>query len=39
MAYVNVKVIENAFLPEERAEMIHGITEAVAAVEGADIRN
>ena len=39
MPYVNVKVIENVFSPEEKAEMIHGITEAVVAVEGEGVRN
>ena len=38
MPYVNVKVIENVFSPEEKAQMIQGITEAVVAVEGEGVR-
>lgn len=39
MPFVNIRVIEGAFTPEEKAEMIHGVTEALIAVEGEAVRD
>jgi 4-oxalocrotonate tautomerase len=38
MPYVNVKVIENVFTPEEKAQMLKGVSEAIVAVEGENLR-
>ena len=34
MPLVNVRLIEGVFTPEQKSEIIHGITEAMVAVEG-----
>lgn len=38
MPLVNVKVIEGVFTPDQKAEIIHGVTEAMVAVEGENLR-
>ena len=38
MPYINVKVIENVFTPEEKAQMLKGVSEAIVAVEGENLR-
>jgi 4-oxalocrotonate tautomerase len=38
MPLVNIKVIENVFTPEEKAQMLEGVTDALVAVEGESVR-
>ena len=38
MPLVNIKVIENVFTEEEKAQILNGVTEAVVAVEGENVR-
>lgn len=38
MPYVNVKLIEGVFTPEQKHEIIHRITEAMVHVEGENLR-
>jgi len=38
MPRVNVRLIESVFTPEQKSEIIHGITEAMVAVEGEALR-
>jgi 4-oxalocrotonate tautomerase len=38
MPYVNVKVIEGVFTPEQKHEIIHRVTEAMVQVEGENLR-
>jgi 4-oxalocrotonate tautomerase len=39
MPLVNIRVIEGVFTSEEKGEMIHGVTEALVAVEGESVRD
>ena len=39
MPLVNVRIIEGVFSPEQKAEIIHGVTEAMVAVEGENLRD
>jgi 4-oxalocrotonate tautomerase len=39
MPLVNVRVIENVFTTEEKGQMLKGITEALVAVEGENVRD
>ena len=38
MPYVQVKVIEGVFGPEEKAEMVRAVTDAMVGVEGEALR-
>lgn len=38
MPLVNVKVIEGVFSAEQKQEIVHGLTEAMVAVEGENMR-
>jgi 4-oxalocrotonate tautomerase len=38
MPFVNVRLIEGVFTPEQKAQMISGITEALVAIEGENLR-
>jgi 4-oxalocrotonate tautomerase len=38
MPLVNVRLIEGVFTPEEKGEIIRGITDAMVAVEGESLR-
>lgn len=38
MPYVQVKVIEGVFGPEEKAQMVHAVTNAMVSVEGEAMR-
>jgi 4-oxalocrotonate tautomerase len=38
MPFIDIKVIEGVFSPEEQREMVEGVTEAVIAVEGEALR-
>jgi 4-oxalocrotonate tautomerase len=38
MPLVNVRLIEGVFTPEQKSEIIHGLTEAMVAVEGEALR-
>jgi 4-oxalocrotonate tautomerase len=38
MPLVNVRLIEGVFTPEQKREIIHGVTEAMVAVEGEALR-
>jgi 4-oxalocrotonate tautomerase len=39
MPYVNVKVIEDVFTPEQKREMIERVTDAMVEVEGEAMRD
>ncbi len=39
MPFVTIDVIKNVFTPEEKEDMIHGVTEAMIAVEGEAMRD
>lgn len=39
MPYVNVKVIENVFTPEQKRQMIEWVTDAMVEVEGEAMRD
>jgi 4-oxalocrotonate tautomerase len=39
MPYVNVKVIENVFSPEQKRRMIERVTDAMVEVEGEGMRD
>jgi len=38
MPIVNIRVIENVFTPQEKEEMLKGVSEALVAVEGENVR-
>jgi hypothetical protein len=38
MPLVNVKVIEGVFSPSQKADMVKGLTEAMVAIEGENMR-
>ncbi|HET7568665.1 MAG TPA: 4-oxalocrotonate tautomerase family protein [Gaiellaceae bacterium] len=38
MPFVNVKVIEDVFTPEQKREMIERLTEAMVSIEGENMR-
>lgn len=38
MPFVNVKVIEGVFSPEKKREIIKGLTDAMVAIEGENMR-
>jgi 4-oxalocrotonate tautomerase len=38
MPFIDIKVIEGVFSPEEQRELVEGVTEAVIAVEGEALR-
>jgi 4-oxalocrotonate tautomerase len=38
MPFIDIKVIEGAFTPEEKQEMVERVSEAVIAVEGEPLR-
>jgi 4-oxalocrotonate tautomerase len=38
MPFIDIKVIEGAFTPEEKREMVERVSEAVIAVEGEPLR-
>lgn len=38
MPFIDIKVIEGAFTPEEKREMVERVSEAVIAVEGEGLR-
>jgi 4-oxalocrotonate tautomerase len=38
MPIVNIRVIENVFTPEEKERMLTGVTDALVAVEGENVR-
>ncbi len=38
MPFIQVKVVEGVFGPEEKARMVRGVTEAMVAVEGEAMR-
>jgi len=38
MPFVSIRVIENVFTPEEKEQMLKGISEALVAVEGENVR-
>jgi 4-oxalocrotonate tautomerase len=39
MPLVTIDVIKDVFTPEEKRELIHGVTEAMIAVEGEGLRD
>jgi 4-oxalocrotonate tautomerase len=38
MPIVNIRVIENVFTPQEKEQMLKGVSEALVAVEGENVR-
>jgi 4-oxalocrotonate tautomerase len=38
MPIVNIRVIENVFTPQEKEQMLTGVTDALVAVEGENVR-
>jgi 4-oxalocrotonate tautomerase len=38
MPFVSIRVIENVFTPQEKEQMLKGVSEALVAVEGENVR-
>ncbi|CAI9408562.1 tautomerase family protein [Aestuariimicrobium sp. T2.26MG-19.2B] len=38
MPFINVKVIENVFTPEQTQQIVRGLTDAMVAIEGENMR-
>ena len=38
MPFVNVKVIEGVFTPDQKQQIVRGLTEAMVAIEGENMR-